>query len=95
MFIIIVSFLILVYSIFYLQSYLQKEKQKHSQELISMKNLIYECGVLRHRLQECTVNVLSEEDTITLNSSSVSETLDALTISDSRIGLLLAEVFLH
>jgi len=74
------------------QSNLQKEKQKHSQELISMKNLIYECGVLRHRLQECSVDVLSEEEgAIMLNSSSLTETLDTLTTSDSRIGLLLAE----
>ena len=55
--------------------------------------LLHECNILRDRLQECSVNFLSEEeDKLIVDTSSPSDALDLLTTSDNRIGLLLAEV---
>lgn len=55
--------------------------------------LLHECEILRNRLQECSVNFLSEEeDKLDLDTSSPSDAIDLLTTSDNRIGLLLAEV---
>ena len=56
--------------------------------------LLHECNLLRDRLQECSVNFLSEEeDKLIVDTSSPSDALDLLTTSDNRISLLLAEVF--
>ena len=55
--------------------------------------LLHECGILRDRLQECSVNFLvEEEDKLIVDTSSPSDAIDLLTTSDNRIGLLLAEV---
>uniref|UniRef100_A0A7N2LII4 Response regulatory domain-containing protein n=1 Tax=Quercus lobata TaxID=97700 RepID=A0A7N2LII4_QUELO len=63
-------------------------------ELASTANakLLHECGILRDRLQECSVNFLvEEEDKLIVDTSSPSDAIDLLTTSDNRIGLLLAE----
>lgn len=55
--------------------------------------LLHECEILRNRLQECSVNFLSEEeDKLIVDTSSPSDAIDLLITSDNRIGLLLAEV---
>ncbi|XP_020265604.1 PX domain-containing protein EREL1 isoform X1 [Asparagus officinalis] len=75
-----------------LEKVLQSEKQKSSHSKSSRKKLLHECEVLRHRLQECSIEFLAEgEDKFTVNSSSLSDALDLLATSDNRIGLLLAE----
>lgn len=57
------------------------------------KTFLHECRVLRDRLQECSVNFLTdEEDKFPIDDSSLSDALDLLATSDNRIGLLLAEV---
>lgn len=71
---------------------LHKERQR--MELASTANakLLHECGILRDRLQECSVNFLvEEEDKLIVDTSSPSDAIDLLTTSDNRIGLLLAE----
>ncbi|KAK9130640.1 hypothetical protein Sjap_011127 [Stephania japonica] len=71
---------------------LQEEKERTEKEKNGRRRLLHECVILRHRLQECSVNLLSEEiDKLTADSSSLSDALDLLTTSDNRIGLLLAE----
>jgi hypothetical protein len=75
------------------QRILQKEKQKMEQANTANAKLLHECGILRDRLQECSVNFLvEEEDKLTVDTSSPSDAIDLLTTSDNRIGLLLAEV---
>jgi hypothetical protein len=60
---------------------------------LSQKKLLHECKILRDRLQECGVNLFSEdEDKLIIENSSVDDALDLLATSDNRIGLLLAEV---
>lgn len=71
---------------------LHKERQR--MELASTANakLLHECGILRDRLQECSVNFLvEEEDKLIVDTSLPSDAIDLLTTSDNRIGLLLAE----
>ncbi|KAK9100661.1 hypothetical protein Scep_024091 [Stephania cephalantha] len=71
---------------------LQEEKERTEKEKNARRRLLHECVILRHRLQECSVNLLSEEiDKLTADSSSLSDSLDLLTTSDDRMGLLLAE----
>ncbi|XP_077221858.1 phox (PX) domain-containing protein [Tasmannia lanceolata] len=75
-----------------LEKIIQKEKQRNEHAKLARVKLLHECGILRHRLQECSVNFLAEEeDNFTVDSSSLSDALDLLTTSDNRIGLLLAE----
>ncbi|KAF6162701.1 hypothetical protein GIB67_022360 [Kingdonia uniflora] len=74
-----------------LERVLQKEKHRTEHTKNARGKLLHECGILRHRLQECCVNFLvEEEDKFTVNSSLL-DALDLLTTSDNRIGLLLAE----
>lgn len=90
-------FLVCLSSIFYMfpQRVVHKEKQRWTHAKSARKKLLNECRVLRDRLQECSVNFLSEsEDRFTINPSSLSDALDLLATSDNRIGLLLAEVTL-
>lgn len=61
---------------------------------IARAKLLHECGILRRRLQECSVNFLAEEEDKFIVNSSLSDALDLLTTSDNRVGLLLAEVFI-
>ncbi|MQL81740.1 hypothetical protein Taro_014204, partial [Colocasia esculenta] len=71
---------------------LQKEKQRWEDAKVAKKKILHECGILRHRLEDCSVNLFAEEeDKFTVNSSSLPDALDLLTTSDNRIGLLLAE----
>ncbi|KAL5825221.1 hypothetical protein ACOSQ3_021284 [Xanthoceras sorbifolium] len=71
---------------------LQKEKQRMEHANNANSKLLHECEILRNRLQECSVNFLSEEeDKLILDTSSPSDAIDLLTTSDNRIGLLLAE----
>jgi len=75
-----------------LERILQKEKQKMEQANNANAKLLHECGILRDRLQECSVNFLvEEEDKLIVDTSSPSDAIDLLTTSDNRIGLLLAE----
>ncbi|OVA13728.1 Phox homologous domain [Macleaya cordata] len=75
-----------------LERVLQKEKQRTEHAKNARAKLLHECGVLRDRLQECSVNLFAEdEDKLTVDSSSLSDALDLLTTSDNRIGFLLAE----
>ncbi|KAI3928729.1 hypothetical protein MKW98_024330 [Papaver atlanticum] len=74
-----------------LEKVLQKEKRRTEHAINSKQKLLHECGVLRDRLQECSVNLFEEEkDRITVDTS-LSDALDLLATSDNRIGLLLAE----
>lgn len=71
---------------------LQKEKQRAESASAANSKLLHECEILRNRLQECSVNFLSEEeDMLIVDTSSPSDAIDLLTTSDNRIGLLLAE----
>lgn len=70
---------------------LQKEKQRMEHANIANSKLLHECEILRNRLQECGVNFLSEEDKLSVDTSSPSDAVDLLTTSDNRIGLLVAE----
>ncbi|OMP01401.1 hypothetical protein COLO4_11913 [Corchorus olitorius] len=75
-----------------LERLLQKEKQRMEHANAANTKLLRECNLLRDRLQECSVNFLSEEeDKLIVDTSSPSDALDLLTTSDNRIGLLLAE----
>ncbi|KAF5453248.1 hypothetical protein F2P56_028163 [Juglans regia] len=71
---------------------LQKERQRMEHANTANTKFLHECGILRGRLQECSLNFLvEEEDKLTLDTSSPSDAIDLLTTSDNRIGLLLAE----
>ncbi|KAF5466783.1 hypothetical protein F2P56_016679 [Juglans regia] len=71
---------------------LQREKQRTDNANTANAKLLHECGILRERLQECSVNFLvEEEDKLIVDTSSPSDAIDLLTTSDNRIGLLLAE----
>ncbi|XP_039170598.1 PX domain-containing protein EREX [Eucalyptus grandis] len=71
---------------------LQKEKQRAESASAANSKLLHECEILRNRLQECSVNFLSEEeDKLIVDTSSPSDAIDLLMTSDNRIGLLLAE----
>ncbi|KAJ4798943.1 Phox (PX) domain-containing protein [Rhynchospora pubera] len=75
-----------------LQRALQIERQRWKDTSLSQKKLLHECKILRDRLQECGVNLFSEEDDkLIIENSSVGDALDLLATSDNRIGLLLAE----
>uniref|UniRef100_A0A1D1YY63 Coiled-coil domain-containing protein 88B n=2 Tax=Anthurium amnicola TaxID=1678845 RepID=A0A1D1YY63_9ARAE len=75
-----------------LERALQKERQRWEDAKLAKKKLLHECGILRHRLEDCSVNLFAEEDDkFTGNPSSLADALDLLTTSDNRIGLLLAE----
>ncbi|XVF24763.1 hypothetical protein REPUB_Repub13aG0155400 [Reevesia pubescens] len=70
----------------------QKEKQRMEQANAANTKLLHECNLLRDRLQECSVNFLSEEeDKLIVDTPSPSDALDLLITFDNRIGLLLAE----
>ncbi|KAE8696125.1 signal recognition particle 54 kDa protein 2-like [Hibiscus syriacus] len=75
-----------------LERVVQKEKQRMEHANAANTKLLHECNLLWDRLQECSVNFLSEEeDRLNVNTSYPSDALDLLTTSDNRIGLLLAE----
>ncbi|KAF8025382.1 hypothetical protein BT93_F2276 [Corymbia citriodora subsp. variegata] len=72
----------------------KREVEKNRVESASAANakLLHECEIPRNRLQECSVNFLSEEeDKLIVDTSSPSDAIDLLITSDNRIGLLLGE----
>lgn len=55
--------------------------------------LQHQCEVLRNRLKECSTNLLvEEEDKLTIDTSSPSNTVEIFTTFNEQIGLLVAEV---
>lgn len=77
----------------YIQRLLQLEKQCGERAKAARKKLLHECGHLRNRLQECSINFLAENgEELIVDSSSLSDALDLLITSDNQIDLLLAEV---
>ncbi|XP_057504653.1 PX domain-containing protein EREX-like isoform X1 [Actinidia eriantha] len=71
---------------------LHKERERREHSNAANAKLLHECEILRNRLEECSVNFLTEEeDKLIVDTSSTSDTIDLLTMSDNRIGLLLAE----
>lgn len=54
--------------------------------------LQHQCEVLRNRLKECSTNLLVEEDKLTIDTSSPSNTVEIFTTFNEQIGLLVAEV---
>jgi hypothetical protein len=71
---------------------LHKEKERWERSNAANTKLLHECEILRNRLEECSVNFLTEEeDKLIMDTSSTSDAIDLLTTSDNRIGLLLAE----
>ncbi|KAH9605038.1 hypothetical protein KSS87_016338 [Heliosperma pusillum] len=71
---------------------LQNEKQLRELTNSVNEKLLHECGILQKRLQECSINLLVEEDDrLMLDTSTLSDAVDLLSTSDNRIGLLLAE----
>ncbi|XP_020598359.1 PX domain-containing protein EREX-like [Phalaenopsis equestris] len=71
---------------------LQKEKQRRDHTIMAMRKLLNEIGGLQHRLEECTVNFLADdEEKFTVNPSSLPDALGLLITSDNRINLLMAE----
>lgn len=77
-----------------MQKVLDDEKRKQERVKKSRAKFLHEVATLRQRLQECTVDYLAreEEKSGNKNASAVTDALDLLSTSDSRIGLLLAEV---
>lgn len=75
-----------------LERLLRNEKQRREQASSVNEKLLHECAILQKRLLECSVNFKVEvEDKLIVDASSPSDALDLLTVSDNRIGLLLAE----
>lgn len=75
-----------------LEKTLQKERQRQEQAAAARAKLLREAEILRQRLQECSVDIISKGgDKYTVNAASTSEAVDLLATSDNRIGLLLAE----
>ncbi|KAI3729961.1 hypothetical protein L6452_18634 [Arctium lappa] len=71
---------------------LQLEKQKYENDNFARMELLHECDVLRHRLRECSMNLLNEtEDKLVIDSPSVQDALELVKISDDRIEALLAQ----
>lgn len=57
---------------------------------IARKKLLHDCRILCDQLQECNVNLLSEDDNFVVDFS-LADALDLLTTSDDQIGHLLTE----
>uniref|UniRef100_A0A0E0E486 PX domain-containing protein n=1 Tax=Oryza meridionalis TaxID=40149 RepID=A0A0E0E486_9ORYZ len=69
-----------------------REKQRSARARLSRAKILHECRLLRERLQECTAKfVADEQDTMTIDLSSLPDALDLVTTSDNRIRLLVAE----
>jgi hypothetical protein len=59
----------------------------------SREKILKECRVFRERLQECSANILAEEqNNLPVDPSSLPGALDLLATSDHRIQCLVAEV---
>ncbi|KAK7283092.1 hypothetical protein RIF29_12370 [Crotalaria pallida] len=72
----------------------QQEREKREQAETASRNLLQKCRLLFNQLQECNVNLPTEdEDRRTImNSSSFTDTFNQLAISDDQIDILQAEV---
>uniref|UniRef100_A0A0E0HU12 PX domain-containing protein n=1 Tax=Oryza nivara TaxID=4536 RepID=A0A0E0HU12_ORYNI len=75
-----------------LERIVNREKQRSTRARFSREKILHECRLLRERLQECTAKfVADEQDTMTIDLSSLPDALDLVTTSDNRIRLLVAE----
>nr|XP_043606430.1 PX domain-containing protein EREL1 [Erigeron canadensis] len=71
---------------------LQQEKQKFKEDDVARLELLHECGILQHRLRECSMNLLNEsEDKLVIDSPSVQDALEIVKICDGRIEALFAQ----
>ncbi|KAJ6957144.1 hypothetical protein D5086_031532 [Populus alba] len=68
---------------------LHEEREKEHGK-IARKKLLHDCRILCDQLQECNVNLLSEDDNFVVDFS-LADALDLLTTSDDQIGHLLTE----
>lgn len=78
-------------------SYIQKlqlhEREKREQAETAWRKLLQKCRILFNQLQECNLNLpYKDEDRTFMNSSSLSDAFDQLTVSDDQTDILLAEV---
>ncbi|XP_058222458.1 PX domain-containing protein EREL1-like isoform X5 [Rhododendron vialii] len=72
---------------------LQLEKQCAEHAKAARQKLLHECGQLRNRLQECSIDFLAENGKeLVVDSASVSHALDLLITFDNQIDHLIAEV---
>ncbi|KAG5225262.1 phox domain-containing family protein [Salix suchowensis] len=69
---------------------LHKEREMEEHGKIARKKLLHDCRILCDRLQECNVNLLSEDDDFVMDIS-LADALDLLTTSDDQIVHLLTE----
>ncbi|KAJ6434919.1 hypothetical protein OIU84_000210 [Salix udensis] len=69
---------------------LHKEREMEEHGKIARKKLLHDCRILCDRLQECNVNLLSEDDDFVMDFS-LADALDLLTTSDDQIVHLLTE----
>uniref|UniRef100_A0A0E0LDW3 PX domain-containing protein n=1 Tax=Oryza punctata TaxID=4537 RepID=A0A0E0LDW3_ORYPU len=75
-----------------LERIVNREKQRSTRARLSREKVLHECRLLHERLQECTAKFLTDEqDTMTIDLSSLPDALDLVTTSDNRIRLLVAE----
>ncbi|KAK3130908.1 hypothetical protein QOZ80_6BG0499530 [Eleusine coracana subsp. coracana] len=75
-----------------LERVITREKQRSIHMKSSREKILHECRLLRERLQECNAKFLAEEqDSFTIDPSSLPDALDLLATSDNRIRLLVAE----
>ncbi|XP_058222456.1 PX domain-containing protein EREL1-like isoform X3 [Rhododendron vialii] len=71
---------------------LQLEKQCAEHAKAARQKLLHECGQLRNRLQECSIDFLAENGKeLVVDSASVSHALDLLITFDNQIDHLIAE----
>jgi hypothetical protein len=79
--------------VFWFQRVINKEKQRSVRMKLSRQKVLHECRLLHECLQECSAKFLAEEqDSFTIDPSSLPDALDLLVTSDNRIRLLVAEV---
>lgn len=77
----------------YIQKQLLHEREKREQAETAWRNRLQKCRLLFNQLQECNLNLpYKDEDMTFLNSSSLHDAFDQLTVSDDQIDILLAEV---
>lgn len=72
----------------------EEERQANKQARTSFMKLLNEFQVLQQRFEECSINLVYEnEDDLVMDHSSCSDALNLLTTCDNQINFLLAEVF--
>ncbi|KAM3218150.1 PX domain-containing protein EREL2 isoform X1 [Capsicum annuum] len=71
----------------------EEERQANEQARTSFMKLLHEFQVLQQRFEECSINLVYEnEDDLVMDHSSCSDALNLLTTCDNQINFLLAEV---